>query len=111
MFRPWVRDLALITSTVGLAFPAMSLSSGRAYGQELAPTERTWLINSTKQSCERNQSGKLPKDVVPKYCECYAVAMSKEINRQELLSTRISPELQRKMDRASIACTPASPVE
>ncbi len=99
---------AWITIVVIIASQATAVLSRSAHGQELAPAERTWLINSTKQSCERSQLGKLPKEVIPKYCDCYALSISNGMTRQELLLTRVSPELQRKMERASAACQPPS---
>jgi hypothetical protein len=106
--RYWVRYRAWIAIVIFIASQEMAVFSRSAHGQELAPAERTWLINSTKQSCERSQLGKLPKEVIPKYCDCYAVSISKEMTRQELMVARVSPELQRKMERASAACQPPS---
>ena len=52
---------AWIAIVVYYCVSATAVLSRSAHGQELAPAERTWLINSTKQSCERQRAWEVAK--------------------------------------------------
>lgn len=98
----------IIAVAIILASQAIRIMVRHAYGQELTPAERTALINSTKQSCEIDRSiAHMDKTIVSKYCDCFALGLARALTKQELRTTRVTPDLKLKIERASAACRPA----
>ena len=99
--------MALMAVLIVLAIQGLRVMVRRASGQELAPAERTALINSTRQSCERDPSvARIAKEEVLKYCDCYAQEVAKLITKNDLSKTSITPDLQRKIEIAGTECLP-----